>query len=187
MRRPRMHVRLKSGSGPPLVAVHGSGTDGSRWAPVIPALAERFTVYAVDRRDHGGGSVSASDTYRIEDEFSDLVAFLDEVGGDTAIVVGHSYGALCALGAAARGARLGRLLLYEPPLPASPGDYCPPDLIETMRQAVGRGDADAAAVAFAARVLRMSEADIGRRRRLGVWPGVVAGTPIILRELESVA
>ena len=45
-----LRVRPMSGKGPPVVLVHGSGTDGSRWAPVLPMLAARFTVYAVDRR-----------------------------------------------------------------------------------------------------------------------------------------
>jgi pimeloyl-ACP methyl ester carboxylesterase len=38
------------GKGPPLVPVHGTAANHSRWNPVVPTLEERFTVYDVDRR-----------------------------------------------------------------------------------------------------------------------------------------
>ena len=43
----------RSGSGPPLVLVHG--TTGAHWsfAFLSPVLAERFTLYALDRRGRG--------------------------------------------------------------------------------------------------------------------------------------
>jgi pimeloyl-ACP methyl ester carboxylesterase len=36
------------GSGEPLVLLHALGLSRKSWAPVIPALAERFDVVAVD-------------------------------------------------------------------------------------------------------------------------------------------
>jgi hypothetical protein len=36
----------RSGDGPPLVLIHGAAADHNRWAPVLPALEERFTVFA---------------------------------------------------------------------------------------------------------------------------------------------
>ena len=44
----------RSGDGPPLVLVHGTAADHSRWAPVLPAFEQRFTVCAIDRRGRGG-------------------------------------------------------------------------------------------------------------------------------------
>jgi pimeloyl-ACP methyl ester carboxylesterase len=178
-------ARVRSGSGPPLVLLHGSGVDSGRWASVLPGFARQFTVYAVDRTGHGKSADRPY--YWIEDEFDDLVELVDEIGDDSATLVGHSYGALCALGAAARGAPLARLVLYEPPLAAAPGAYCPPGLIETMREAIARADPDAAACAFAITVLGMTLSDIERRQRLGLWAGTAARAGIILRELESVA
>ncbi|MCC4769296.1 hypothetical protein FXV91_03495 [Methanosarcina sp. DH2] len=43
----------KSGSGPPLVLIHGSTADHTRWNPILPELEQMFTVYAVDRRGLG--------------------------------------------------------------------------------------------------------------------------------------
>jgi pimeloyl-ACP methyl ester carboxylesterase len=178
-------ARTQLGSGAPLVLVHGSSTDGARWAPVLGEFAAHFTVYALDRRGHGQSADAPS--YLIEDEFDDLIALLDTIGNDDTIVVAHSYGALCALGAACRGARVGRLVLYEPPLPASPNAYCPPGLIDTMRAAVDRGDRDGAMRAFATTVLHMAPSEIERRRRLGFWDRMSEKAPILLRELHSVA
>jgi pimeloyl-ACP methyl ester carboxylesterase len=42
----------RSGSGPPLVLVHGTTADHTRWEPVRPAFAEHFTVL----RDRSSGA-----------------------------------------------------------------------------------------------------------------------------------
>ena len=47
-----------SGQGPPLVLVHGTAADHGRWAPVLPAFEQHFTVCAVDRRRRGGSGDS---------------------------------------------------------------------------------------------------------------------------------
>ena len=40
----------RSGHGPPLVLVHGTTADHSRWAPVLQEFEKHFSVCAVDRR-----------------------------------------------------------------------------------------------------------------------------------------
>jgi pimeloyl-ACP methyl ester carboxylesterase len=62
----------RSGEGPPLVLVHGAAADHSRWAPVLPALEQHFTVLAVDRR--GRGPSGDADEYALEREVEDLAA-----------------------------------------------------------------------------------------------------------------
>jgi pimeloyl-ACP methyl ester carboxylesterase len=84
------------GSGPPLVLVHGGFSDqDTNWQEVKPLLADRFTVYAVARR--GRGDSSATEGHSVEDEVADVAAVLRQVG-EPAFLLGHSYGALVALG-----------------------------------------------------------------------------------------
>src|SRR5687768_6369257 len=104
----------RSGEGPALVLVHGTAADHTRWQSILPALEERFTVYAIDRRGRGGSGDAP--TYAIEHEFEDVAAMVDAISGPVSLL-GHSYGALCALEAALRTDNVRRLVLYEPPIP----------------------------------------------------------------------
>jgi len=103
----------RTGSGPPLVLVHGALNDRNAWGLVRPAFAERFSVYAMDRRGRGESGPPAE--HAIEREFEDVVAVID-AAGEPVDLIGHSYGAHCALGAAAMAPdRVKHLVLYEPP------------------------------------------------------------------------
>src|SRR5436190_5786548 len=104
-----------SGSGTPMVLVHGTSADHGRWAPIMPALERHFTVYACDRR--GRGASGLGEPYAIEREFEDVAAVVDGIGGPVDLL-GHSYGAICALEASRLTPHLRRLVLYEPPVPA---------------------------------------------------------------------
>src|SRR5215207_2938390 len=68
----------RSGEGPPLVVIHGTSAAHDRWAPVLPAFEQHFTVCAVDRR--GRGSRGASENCAIEREFEDVAAVVDSLG-----------------------------------------------------------------------------------------------------------
>lgn len=109
---------LSAGAGRPLLLVHGGMTSSSRWQPLWPLLTTRFRVTAMDRR--GRGNSGDGNDYSLANEFDDVTAAaadLAEQAGEPVDVFGHSYGALCALGAAAAGAPFRRLVLYEPPGP----------------------------------------------------------------------
>jgi pimeloyl-ACP methyl ester carboxylesterase len=165
--------------------VHGSATDGGRWLPILPFFETRFTACVLDRRGHGESGDAAK--YCIEAEFDDIASLSAAIdSGRPVDVVAHSYGALCALGAACRGATIRRLVLYEPPLPLQPGSYFRPGLSRTMRKAVARNDKEAAFVAFAADALAWSPDEIDAMRRLSTWTALVDHAALILRELESV-
>ena len=104
----------KIGHGPPLIMVDGALCSRAMGPgrSLAPNLADRFTVYTYDRRGRG----DSSDTlpYAVDGEIEDLTALITEVGGSSH-VFGLSSGAALALEAAARGAAITKLALYEAP------------------------------------------------------------------------
>ena len=172
------------GIGPPLLLIHGSTTTRHRWLPVRAALGAHFTVHAMDRR--GYGESSDGPEYVIDHEYSDIARCVAAIAAGPVDVVAHSYGAVCALGAARLGARIRRLVLYEPPIPSALHPYYPPYLIPKMRDAISRGQAEEAAIAFLSHVHGHGNEAIGAMRQLAAWHEQVAGVPKLLRELEAV-
>src|SRR5205823_2968423 len=82
----------RSGSGPPLVALHGVTIDHSCWDGLRPTLDGRRTLVAVDRRGHGA-SERGPEPHSLQQELEDLLAVLDEFDAPVD-VLGHSYGGL---------------------------------------------------------------------------------------------
>jgi pimeloyl-ACP methyl ester carboxylesterase len=171
----------RTGAGPPLVLVHGAAADRTRWAPVLPALEERFTVYALDRR--GRGASGDAPTYAIEREFEDIAVVVDTIGGPVD-VLGHSFGALCALEAALRSDRLRRLVLYEPPIPTG-SPWFPSDVIARLQAHLAAGDRDALLVTFFREAVAMPPDEIELMRGLPVWEARRAVAHTIARELHG--
>jgi pimeloyl-ACP methyl ester carboxylesterase len=84
------------GSGDPLVYLHGGFSSSRELEPVRAAYAHRFHVFTPDRRGHGRTpDVPGPFTYELYAE--DAVAFVDEVVGGPAHLVGFSDGAITAL------------------------------------------------------------------------------------------
>lgn len=106
----------RTGDGPPMVLVHGNTSDHTRWetSEVRSALTEHVTVYAIDRR--GRGESGDTEPYSLEREFEDITAIVESID-EPVQLLGHSHGALCALGAALRTDNLRTLILYEAPIP----------------------------------------------------------------------
>jgi pimeloyl-ACP methyl ester carboxylesterase len=79
------------GSGPPLVLLHGGLVTNATWGQMAPGLAEHFRVLAPERRGHGHTpDVEGPFTYALMAE--DTIAFLEEVVGGPAHLVGWSDG-----------------------------------------------------------------------------------------------
>ncbi|AWB91855.1 alpha/beta fold hydrolase [Aeromicrobium chenweiae] len=79
------------GSGPVLLLLHGLGCDSSTWAPVMPALAERYTVIAPDLLGHGESDKPDAD-YSLGAYANGMRDLLTVLGIDKVTVVGHSFG-----------------------------------------------------------------------------------------------
>jgi pimeloyl-ACP methyl ester carboxylesterase len=104
------------GSGEPLVLVHGSWGDATRWRFVLPGLAESFQVVAYDRRGHSR-SERPDAPGSVDEDGDDLAALLETLGLAPAHVVTSSYGGNIALRLATRRPEIFRSLsCHEPPL-----------------------------------------------------------------------
>lgn len=125
----------RSGLGTPLVLVHGTAADHRRWAPVLPSFEQRFTVCAVDRRGRGSSGDTAG--YSVEREFDDVAAVVESLG-EQVHLLGHSYGALCALEAALRTPDVRSLTLYEPGIEVGGEEIHPSATIGRVEALLGR-------------------------------------------------
>jgi pimeloyl-ACP methyl ester carboxylesterase len=101
---------------PSVVLVHGLGFVGATWGYLAERLAQEFTVFAVDRRDHGRSRATAeASTYAFSEHARDVVDFIDALTIRSAYGIGHSIGATdLLLAAAARPEAFTRLLALEP-------------------------------------------------------------------------
>jgi pimeloyl-ACP methyl ester carboxylesterase len=105
---------------PPVLLLHGIGSRGSSWWPVIDPLAERFHLYQLDLRGHGG-SGKPERGYVIDDYVADLDAVLDALALDEPRIMGHSLGGLIALfWASEHPTRATAIVLEDPPLHTEP-------------------------------------------------------------------
>jgi pimeloyl-ACP methyl ester carboxylesterase len=175
-----------SGTGRPLVLVHGATADSTAMSLLTPLLEPHFTVHTVDRR--GRGHSGDAPDYDIGLEFADVAAVVDEVArasGRTVCLYGHSYGAVCALGAALLTPNVEQLFLYEPGFGAvlSPR----PEVLNRLDDLVAAGDDDAALEHFYRHVVGMSAEDVAAMRCQPSWAARLATVPTVPRELRSVA
>jgi pimeloyl-ACP methyl ester carboxylesterase len=171
----------RSGHGPPLVLVHGTTADHTRWAPITPALEQRFTVYAADRR--GRGASGDAGDYATEREFDDVAALIDSIG-EPVVLLGHSFGAICSLEGALRTKDVRKLVLYEPPIPAGLPIYAPGS-IERMEALLARGDRASLVSTFFSEIVHMPAAELAVLQSRPSWPARVAAAHTILREMRG--
>jgi pimeloyl-ACP methyl ester carboxylesterase len=87
------HLRAfrRMGSGPPLLLIHGIGVSSATWLPVLPALAEHFTVIAPDLLGHGHSAKPRAD-YAVGAYACGMRDLLTVLDIEQATVIGHSLG-----------------------------------------------------------------------------------------------
>ena len=84
----------ESGSGTPLLLVHGWPLDRTMWTGQLGGLGTHARVLAPDLRGFGGSTVRPP--YSIDQYADDLIAFLDALGLAQAVVCGLSMGGYVA-------------------------------------------------------------------------------------------
>jgi pimeloyl-ACP methyl ester carboxylesterase len=98
------------GTGRPLILLHGGLGSGEMFGPVLPALAERHQVIAVDLQGHGR-TADIDRPIDIRLMAGDIAALIEHLGLDKPDVVGYSLGGGVALHTAAKyPAMVGRLV-----------------------------------------------------------------------------
>lgn len=166
-----------------MVLVHGTTADRTRWDVLLPELTRHFTVYAVDRR--GRGDSGDHPDYSIEREFEDIAGVV-RAAGNGAYLLGHSFGALCALEAAARTGTVAKLVLYEPyfPVDGVPGLYADGDRAR-LEALVVEGDREKLLSTFMTDFVGMSAGDLCTMRADPSWRGRLAAAHTLVREMDE--
>jgi pimeloyl-ACP methyl ester carboxylesterase len=173
----------RTGAGPPLVLVHGTTGTSRRWAPVLPLLEPHFTVYAMDRRGRGDSGDTAP--YAMEREFEDVAAVIDSVG-EPVNLLGHSFGAICALEAACRTPNIRALVLYEPPIPTPGHEVFDPAQVQRLQALLDAGDREGLLTVFFRDINGMPPAQFEQFRASPMWAARVALAHTLPRELQAV-
>jgi len=170
---PRLELRVRvldTGSGPPVLYIHGGPNAGSTWAPLAAGLPGRRSL-AVDRPGCGLSDLlppRALEPGRLGPAMADVAeAVIEQLAAGPVDLVASSFGGACALWLAERRPDLVRRIVLE----GAPG-------IEGMRAAVNIRMLAAGPVGrFIARrpasrgILRMTFRQLGHRRLVeSGWP-----------------
>lgn len=172
----------RGGEGTPLVLVHGTSSDHTTtWPFVLPAFEERCAIYAVDRRGRGESADSAN--YSIEREFEDIAAVVDSIGGAVDLL-GHSYGALCALEAALLTDNVRGLILYEGDISTPNARILPLEAVERMEALLAEDDRDGVITALL-ELAGLSPEEISHLRSQPSWERRLANAHTVPREVRA--
>src|SRR6266550_6005509 len=86
---------LTAGHGPALILLHGYAETSRMWRPIIPLLAEKFTVIAPDLPGIGESSIP-TEKIDMKTSASRIHALARSLGVEKARVVGHDIGLMVA-------------------------------------------------------------------------------------------
>jgi pimeloyl-ACP methyl ester carboxylesterase len=169
-----------TGDGEPLVLVHATAADARQWDLVVPLLARRFTVLAMDRRGRGASGPIRPD-HSIEVEYGDVAA-VAAAAGRRVYLLGHSSGARFALHAAPNIAELAGLVLYEPPAPENVSH----DVLARLATLEAAGDREGILHTFFVDAVGDDEDSFASLRERPVWPLMFDNALTVPAELRAV-
>lgn len=101
-------------SGPPMLLLHGVTRRWQTFSNLLPALASRWHVHAIDFPGHGR-SERTPEKYRVVDYVAVAAAFVRERFPEPAVLYGHSLGSMVAAGVVAENAASVRAIVMEDP------------------------------------------------------------------------
>ena len=115
LRRQRFHyLEWGDPSAPPIVLLHGGHQSAHSWDLVSLHLARHYHVLALDQRGHGDSEWARDVDYTNDTMSLDASAFLDAMGLEKPILVGHSMGGRNSMLLTRRDpSRLGALVIVD--------------------------------------------------------------------------
>lgn len=88
----RINAAVWDGEGSPILLIHGSTANCRTFDSMVPSLLSRHRVISLDLR--GRGLSDKPDTgYSLDHPISDIQCVMDDIGIQSAVVMGHSLGA----------------------------------------------------------------------------------------------
>jgi pimeloyl-ACP methyl ester carboxylesterase len=112
---------IRGGEGPPVILIHGFPEDWSEYRAIMPRLAKRFTVIAVDLRGIGGSTATPGgyDAANMAEDVRQLAAALKL---EHAYIVGHDIGGMVTYAFVRRYPQVTRgAMILDVPLPGVEG------------------------------------------------------------------
>ncbi|HEY1940061.1 MAG TPA: alpha/beta hydrolase [Candidatus Angelobacter sp.] len=110
---------LKSGSGPPLLLIHGLLGGAFCWRFNIPVFSKQYTTFSVDLPGSGHNDAPCTLDCSMQAQANRLSALLNELELESVDVVGSSWGGAVAIFLAAINPRVRSLVLAAPVNPWS--------------------------------------------------------------------
>jgi pimeloyl-ACP methyl ester carboxylesterase len=162
----------RSGSGTPLLLLHGALSDHTTWDLLAPHLQDEHELLALDRRGHppSGDSTDYKPALEADDLFAVVASLHAEVD-----VLAHSSGAVIVLRAAERGLPLRRLVLYEPPvMQLRIESRLPRDIVARIDALLAADDRAAAVDTFLRYGPQLSDQELDGLHASRRWPALLA-------------
>jgi pimeloyl-ACP methyl ester carboxylesterase len=88
--------------GVPVLFLHGFGGNSSHWAAQLDHLRPSRRAIAMDLRGHGRSERPADRDFSVEAQADDVLAALDALEIERAVLAGHSLGGAIAIAAAGK-------------------------------------------------------------------------------------
>ena len=127
-----------------VVLLHGITSSAQSWIRVGPRLAERYRVYALDQRGHGDSIKPEKGAYSLQHTADDAAAFIETLGLEKLVLIGHSWGGATAMVLASGGGSgkfapaIAQLILEDPAHNIGGGEGDPEDRSIAFTRDIGR-------------------------------------------------
>lgn len=176
----------QAGQGPALILVDGAfgcrtfGPNG----PMVPLLADKFTVYTYDRR--GRGDSGNTLPYAVEREIEDLAAVI-QAAGNSAMLYGISSGAGLVLEAANHGLPVTKVALYEAPyITDDSRDPVPDNFPAHLNELVKAGKSGEVVKEFMTKGVNVPGFAVVMMRFMPAWSKLKALAPTVVYDMTIV-